>query len=409
MWKKFVSNLQNGDYRVLYRALVYFVSKFLGLILALPTIIILWILKPFFWVRVGKLHHARIGHLALETDLFLRKRQLGIFPEGPFYCFLCDSRGVANRQLLTMFKRVMRIYESRVLVAFYDGMLPFLRRTPFYQPLGLKNNEYFEFNNGEPSVSFTRDEIQRGRELLKNMNIDIDTENYVCVFARDNAFLENTMTYNDWSYHDRRNSNIDNFIEAIKFLIEKGLTVIRVGSVVNKPISFSHPRLIDYSVSEHQCEFLDIFLVGTCKFFLGASSGIGDVANPFNIPKLNVDMAEYGIVPIGKNCLYIPKKHKFTKTGQYLHFKEAFGIKLKQYSANSQELGLEFEDNSPEDILQAAEEMFARLEGSFKYSISEEKLMQAFQELWSNSDIICRDVPTPIGIEWLKQNKDLYF
>ena len=82
---------------------------------------------------------------------------------------------------------------------------------------------------------------------------------------------------------------------------------------------------------------------------------------------------------------------------------------MKQYSANFQELGLELEDNSPEDILKATEEMLARLEGSFKYSISEEKLMQAFQELWSNSDIICSDVPTPIGIEWLKQNKDLYF
>jgi hypothetical protein len=51
--------------------LAYFTFKFAGLILALPTIIVLWILKPVFWVKVGKLHHARIGHLALETDLFL--------------------------------------------------------------------------------------------------------------------------------------------------------------------------------------------------------------------------------------------------------------------------------------------------------------------------------------------------
>ena len=288
-------------------------------------------------------------------------------------------------------------------------MFPFLKRTPFYQPLGLSNNEFFEFNNGKPSISFTQDEIQRGRELLKNMNVDMDNDNYVCIFARDNAFLDRTMPHNNWGHHDRRNSDIDSFIEAIKFLIEKGLTVIRVGSIVQKPISYSHPRLIDYPLSEHQCEFLDVFLIGTCKFFLGASSGISDVAIPFDIPRLNVDMAEFGIAPTGKKCLYIPKKHKYTKTGQYLHFKEAFVIKLKQYSINFQELGLELEDNSPDDILKATEEMLARLEGSFKYSISEEKLMQAFQELWSNSDIICRDVPTPIGIEWLKQNKDLYF
>jgi putative glycosyltransferase (TIGR04372 family) len=409
MWKKFILKLKNGDITPFYRALVYFWFKLLGLVFVLPTIIFLWILKPFFWLKVGKIHHGRIGHLGVETELFLRRRQLGVFPDGPTYCFVCDSRGVANRQLLTMFKRVMRIYEGRIFVSIFDGMLPFLKKTPFYQPLGTKNNEYFEFNNGKPSIFFTPEEIQRGRELLKNLNVDMDTENYVCVFARDNAFLKNTMPHNNWSYHDRRNSDIDNFVKAIKFLIEKGLTVIRVGSVVNKPISFSHPRFIDYPLSENQCEFLDIFLIGTCKFFLGASSGICDMTLLFDIPRLNVDMAEFGLAPIGKNCLYIPKKHKFTKTGQYLYFKDALVLKLHPYSRNAQELGLELEENSPEDILSATEEMLGRLEGTFKYSPEEERLGNNFQKLWSKSNIVCRDVPTPIGIEWLKQNKDLYF
>ena len=90
--------------------------------------------------------------------------------------------------------------------------------------------------------------------------MDFDKENYVCVFARDDAFLNKSMEFQNWDYHDHRNSDIDDFIEAAKYLIAKGLTVIRIGSIVKKPISYSHPRLIDYSVSEHQSEFLDIFL-----------------------------------------------------------------------------------------------------------------------------------------------------
>jgi putative glycosyltransferase (TIGR04372 family) len=406
MWKKFVYNLQNGNYRALNRALVYIVSKFSGLILALPTIIVLWILKPFFWVRVGKLHHARIGHLALETDLFLRKRQLGIFPEGPFYCFLCDSRNVANRQLLTMFKRVMRIYECRVLVAFYDGMFPLLKKTPFYQPLGVKNNEYYEFNNANSSIYFTSSEIQKGRELLKHINVDFDHDTYVCIFARDSTFLDKTMPSQNWSYHNKRDSDIDSFIEAIKYLIEKGLTVIRVGSVVNKPISYSHPKLIDYSVSEFQGDFLDIFLAGTCKFFLGSPSGISDLSTIFDNPMANVQMSEFDIVPFGKNCIYIPKKFNFVKTGQYLKFKEGVKLKLNISSNNFEELGLELEDNSPQDILEVTQEMMARTEGVFQYSPEEEKLMESFKELMSQSDIHCRNVENPIGIEWLKKNKD---
>ncbi|SVD70264.1 uncharacterized protein METZ01_LOCUS423118, partial [marine metagenome] len=123
-WSGFVLRLQKGDYMAINRALVYFVFNVSGQALAVPTVIVLWILKPFFWLKVGKLHHGRIGHLALETEVFLRKRQLGKFPDSPFYCFLCDSRGIANRQLLTMYKRVLRVYESRIAVSIFDGILP---------------------------------------------------------------------------------------------------------------------------------------------------------------------------------------------------------------------------------------------------------------------------------------------
>lgn len=218
------------------------------------------------------------------------------------------------------------------------------------------------------------------------------------------------MPFNKWvSVYNIRNSDIDSYIDAIRFLINKGYTVVRVGSIVSKPISWSHPKLIDYPISGHRCDFLDIFLVGNCKFFLGGSSGIADVAYLFDIPRVNVDYAEFGYVPYGKNCLYIPKKHQFKKTGKYLRFQEAFELKLDTHMLNGEEFGLELEDNSPQDILEATREMLARVNGDFRYSLEEEKLMADFQKLWSQSDVLCKNVPTPIGIEWLKKNKDLYF
>jgi putative glycosyltransferase (TIGR04372 family) len=409
MWNKFVLGLAKGDYSVLYRALVYYGLWFAGFLLAFPLILILWTLKPFFWLKIGKLHHGRIGHLALETDLFLRRRQLGIYPNGPVYWFLCDSRGTANQQLLAMFKRVMPIYESRILVSMFDGMHPIFKYTPFYQPLGLKNNEYFEFNSGSPSIYFTSDEIQKARALLKRMNIDYDKDKYVSIFARDSAFLEKTMPFNKWGIsHDIRNSDIDLCLEAIKFLIEKGFTVIRLGAAVHKPIAWSHPKLIDYAVSEHRCDFLDIFFLQTCEFYIGGPSGISEVPVIADVPRLSVNYAEFGYLPFGKNCLYIPKRHRFIKTGRYLSFKEALELELDSHMRNGQELGLELEDNSSQDILEAVQEIKARVEGTFQYSPEEKKMMQDFQKQWSESDVLCRDVPTPIGIEWLKKHRDLY-
>ena len=217
IWNKFVLNLKKGDHTAVTRALVYFGFRYSGLLLALPAIVVLWILKPFFWLRIGKLNHTRIGHLALKTDLFLRHRQLGRYPEGAFYCFLCDSRGLANRQLLAMFQRILRICENRILVALFDGILPLLKHTPFHQPLGLKDTEYYEFNNTKASIYLTPGETQKGRELLKRMNIDYDNDKYVCVFARDRAFFKQTMPYHEWGIqYDIRNSDIDHCIEAVQ-------------------------------------------------------------------------------------------------------------------------------------------------------------------------------------------------
>jgi hypothetical protein len=71
-------------------------------------------------------------------------------------------------------------------------------------------------------------------------------------------------------------------------------------------------------------------------------------------------------------------------------------------------LALEAEENSPQEILEATEEMLARLENKFKYSHESEKLIQAYHKLWAGSDTIgsCK---TPIGIAWLKKYQDLYF
>jgi putative glycosyltransferase (TIGR04372 family) len=387
------------------------VFSFLGLLCAVPTILILWILKPVFWLKVGILYYSRIGHLALNTDLFLRRRQLGVYPDGPYYCFMSHPDNPANRQLLNMFKRVVPIYESKLLCYLFTGMLWMLKRTPFYQDLPMNSNEYYEFTNAKPSIYFTPDEIEKGHKLLGQMNVDINKDEFVCIFARDDAYLKSYIPYNNWDYQKARNSDIDSIIETAKYLIEKGLTVIRVGSVVNKPINFTHKKMVDYSHSKYQSDFLDIFLLAHCKFLLAAgSSGLVNVANVFDKPSLIVNLGEHGgFLPFAKNCLYIPKKYKYSKTGDYLHFEDA--LKLGPYWLNPTSAGLETEETSPQDILEAAQEMLARTEGRFRYSPESEKLIQAYHKLWGESDFgeNRSNVKTPIGLAWLKKNRDLYF
>lgn len=407
-WNRALRNLESGDYSAVIRGFISAGFRLLGLLCAVPTVLILWILKPVFWLKVGRLLNARIGHFALNTDLFLRRRQLSIYPDGPFYCFLCDPTQLANRQLLTMWKRVMPICESRVLTRIYVGMLPILQRTPFYQDLPMNSNEHYEFNNAEPSLYFTPDEIEKGRKLLNLMNVNLDKDKFVCIFARDDAYLKNFAPHNNWDYHNTRNSDIDSLIETAKRLIEKGFIVIRVGSIVKKPISFSHEKMIDYPYSEHRNEFMDIFLLAHCKLLIASGiSGICNVANIFNTPLLEVDAAECVYIPFGKDCLYIPNKYKYSNTGDYLHFEDA--VKLDHFWHNPTDAGLEIEKSSPQDILEATKEMLARLDGQFQYSPESGKLIQAYYKAWNKPENIGSSNKTPIGIAWLKKNQDLFF
>ena len=71
--------------------------------------------------------------------------------------------------------------------------------------------------------------------------------------------------------------------------------------------------------------------------------------------------------------------------------------------------GLEIEETSPQDILEATQEMLARVEGRFKYSPESERLMQAYHKCWEESGVHGNHVKTPIGIAWLKKNQAIYF
>jgi putative glycosyltransferase (TIGR04372 family) len=391
-------------------AFLYVGFRFLGLLFAVPVITILWVLKPFLWIKVGGLRYGRIGHLALNTDLFMRRRQLGIYPDGPFYCFFSNPNKVANRQLLNMWKRVIPVYESKVLCWLFYGMLPIFKRTPFYQDLPLAGNEYSVYQDTKPPIYFTPDEIEKGRKLLNKMNVDLDKDEFVCIFSRDNAYLKHLIPENNWDYHDIRNADIDKLIETAKYLIDKGFVVIRMGSIVKKPINFSHKRMIDYPYSGHRNDFMDIFISAHCKFLLSVGgSGINNVANIFERPYLLMGVGNPLDAPaFGENCLYTPKKYKYINSNDYLHFEDAQKMKNLWWCYPA-DFGLEPEEISSQDILEATQEMLARVEGRFRYSPESERLIQAYHKLWAESNHRYSPCISPITIAWLKKNKDLYF
>jgi putative glycosyltransferase (TIGR04372 family) len=88
---------------------------------------------------------------------------------------------------------------------------------------------------------------------------------FVCLHVREGGYKD------DWDNY--RNSDIGNYLEAIKEITRRGGWVIRMGdpSMTKLP---ALERVLDYAHSQFRSAIMDIYLVKECAFCLGTSSGI---------------------------------------------------------------------------------------------------------------------------------------
>src|SRR4051812_7600254 len=95
------------------------VRRLLGSALWVPAavgVLVIRILRPFVVIRIGSLYSERLGHFALNTELYLCERDAGINQHGRRCIDLFYHRArVANTQLDAMWRRLLHIWPARLL------------------------------------------------------------------------------------------------------------------------------------------------------------------------------------------------------------------------------------------------------------------------------------------------------
>jgi putative glycosyltransferase (TIGR04372 family) len=234
------------------------------------------------------------------------------------------------------------------------------------------SNEYKEFNYPEKSFSFTIQERKLGRKELEKMGIGEDSW-YVCIFARDEIYSNTVSGDTDNSCTDHRNGDIDTYISAAKYIVDRGGYVIRMGHLVSKDFGYKHEKVVDYATC-CRTDFMDVYLAAHCKFFLGTASGGADLAHIFNTPFVGVNWVELGTSPIKKNEIFIPKHIRYINNHEDVPFNiqidkfrympTVFGVAPEGVMSRE---GMEFSANTSEEILEITKEMFARVEQKWSY------------------------------------------
>lgn len=107
---------------------------------------------------------------------------------------------------------------------------------------------------------------------------------YVCLHVREGGYSNDETNF--------RNSDIENYIESIKYITSQGGWVIRMGDPSMKKLPLME-QVIDYANGPEKNALLDIYLIEGCDFFIGTSSGMIHVAELFNKPMLFTNAVSY--------------------------------------------------------------------------------------------------------------------
>lgn len=316
----------------------------------------------------------RIGHLTTDSEIFQ-----GVF--GTSYdriLILCKPRRFAANTAL--FDIAMR---GRTVVEVEDDVLEtlgslltatFTRGNVTYYLCG--SDGYQRAFSALPAdrlatfkyLALTPSERERGDILARQLGV-FDTDKIVTLHVRQRGYLEAiALKGRDLGgmvedYSTFRNSTIEIYLPAIRYLVERGYVVVRTGDPTMTRLPPLGPRVIDLPFVEDRDPLLDAYFAARCDFMVGSSSGASSVAEMFRRPlvHINGNYESLSCNHYGPLIIYSFKKIFRERDGvrSYLSMEEIFKNDLDSamYSSMFESMHLHHEDMSSDEIVAVCQEM----------------------------------------------------
>jgi len=350
---------------------------FVGVVFAIPIIVVTRLLRPLVLVRFGYFTADRIGHFVFDVEYYLTEEFTREKTERKVDLFFI-KRNPANEQFSIMCSRhiFIRKWIAYLYVAnkiLFGGerhaILPARTRNASRDKKGIMSLTPHQ-------LKFNGLENARGQSYLERKGLR-KGDQYVCLIVRDSAYLEQSQGNRDWSYHNYRDTEIESYQEAVAALVENGYWVIRMGKVVHHALGMEHSMVIDYATSNDRCDFLDIWLVANCRFTISTGLGLDSVADAFRRPIVFVNYLPLMDLEAWGPYLTVPKHLNWMDSGKPLTLSE----QIKHSSANADYYTnnrIEILDLKPEEIKSAVLEMESRLAGTWLSLDMDEDLNNKF-------------------------------
>jgi putative glycosyltransferase (TIGR04372 family) len=257
--------------------------------------------------------------------------------------------------------------------------------------------------------TLTDEHRKMGDQALRELGLPPDAW-YVTLHVRQSGYHGEKS---DNTSQDFRNANPKDYRDAIELIVREGGWVFRLGDPSMTPLP-KMPQVIDYAHHPIRSDWMDVFLGATCRFLIGTASG------PLQIPRL------FGGRVIFTNCayalpyyglrsedLYLPRLLRRTSDGSLLSFSEMLSPPTSTYWLTEQyaRAGLQWVENSPDDLTAATAEMLERTTNSGSKTSRDDNLQRRFKKIAEECGIKYDGRPVkafmPISRDFLNRHANL--
>lgn len=339
------------------------------------------ILSSSFTISIGHLGFALAHILGQINGVLPSKERIGLvgsaignkdalqYLSKQIPLFFTKTSNPTNTLLFSHLVESIQILKSRV---------GFLETFEFYEEL-YKSKSRSDYVKPVPTSSVLSDYHEKCRTVLKKEKVDPDSSIAV-VHVRDNG-----------NKKELRNSSSANFVSAIKLLLSKGFQVVSIGenttfgeSSVDERIKFSR------DLNSRNDDNLDFYLLTNSQLYLGTHSGPSIYPYLFDIPALITNITSPSRVALSSpSTLYTYKRlHSRIKKQEiplheYLKSRFSFGGDYQR--SQLENAGLSVNENTPEEILCALEELLFR---SKQGPIDDSEVDEQVREFQNNADAV---------------------
>ena len=207
--------------------------------------------------------------------------------------------------------------------------------------------------SGNPTLLKLDEETEaKGYKVLRRWGL-IDSDWFVAIHVREGSHRDQARL---------PNADIKSYLPMIKEIVNRGGHVIRMGSPLMTPLPKMN-NVIDYAHAVERVDWMDVFLWAKAKFFVGTQSGGSEAAMCFDTPTIRSNFSSYGHCFWSDKSFMVPKRYRISDQISAMNLRDALRSPIPHCESTvHQDFEFEVIDNSESDLINAANEMFSRLE-----------------------------------------------